>query len=155
MAKVYLETSFVSACVSTRSDAASVYRRDTSLEWWRTQRQLHEINVSDEVVAELAYPAYPNREPALAFIADLTVLPISQSAVGLAEVLIRERAMPGPLKGDALHVAIATVAALDYILSWNVRHLANPNKIQHLRAICLKAGLLPPQIITPDLLWEV
>ena len=155
MAKVYLETSFVSACVSTRSDAASVYRRDTSLEWWRTQRQLHDINVSDEVVAELAHHAYPNREPALEFIGELTVLPISQEAVGLAELFIRERAMPGPLKGDALHLAIATVSALDYILSWNVRHLANPNKFQHLRVLCLRAGLVPPQIVTPDLLWEV
>jgi len=39
-------------------------------------------------------------------------------------------------------------------MSWNVRHLANPNKTAHLRAVCRRLGLVPPQIVTPDLLWE-
>ena len=39
-------------------------------------------------------------------------------------------------------------------LTWNVRHLANPNKLEDLRTICLRVGMLPPQILTPDLLWE-
>jgi len=50
MARVYLETSFFSACVSTRTSAKSVARRETSIEWWQTQAVRHELYVSDEVV---------------------------------------------------------------------------------------------------------
>jgi len=73
---------------------------------------------------------------------------------GLAELLVREKVMPGPVGGDAVHVAFATVHAVDYVLTWNVRHLANPSKLAHLRTICLRAGFLPPQIVAPKLLWE-
>jgi hypothetical protein len=72
----------------------------------------------------------------------------------MAGLLVREKVMPQPLAGDAIHVAVAAVHEMDYILSWNVRHLANPRKTRHLRTICLRAGLLPPQIVTPDLLGE-
>jgi len=50
MARVYLETSFFSACVSTRTSAKSVAWRETSIEWWQTQAARHELYVSDEVV---------------------------------------------------------------------------------------------------------
>jgi hypothetical protein len=54
MARVYLETSFVSACVTDRQDAASVYRHDVSNRWWAEQRARHEVSISAEVIAELS-----------------------------------------------------------------------------------------------------
>ncbi len=54
-ADVYLETSFVSACVSDRTDAKSVYRRETSLEWWNTQARRYDLFVSAEVLWEDAH----------------------------------------------------------------------------------------------------
>jgi len=154
MAKVYLETSFISACVTDRTDPASIYRRDCSLDWWDMQRSRYQLVVSNEVIAELSHPIFPLREAALAFITAVTVLPMTDEMVGLAEVFVRQRVMPGPLHGDCLHVATATIAGVEYMLSWNVRHLANPNKTRHLAAVCLKFGLVPPRIVTPDLLWE-
>ena len=62
--------------------------------------------------------------------------------------------MPGPVFGDAVHVAVCCVQQVHYLLSWNVRHLANPNKLAHLQTICVRTGHTPPWIITPDLLWE-
>lgn len=56
-------------------------------------------------------------------------------------------------EGDALHVAAATVHRVEYMLSWNVRHLANLNKVKHLAEVCRRAGYVPPIIVTPDLLW--
>ncbi len=61
MARVYLETSFVSACVTKRDDAASVYRRQISADWWKDQRAKHELFVSEEVVAELSHPDFRRR----------------------------------------------------------------------------------------------
>ncbi len=62
--------------------------------------------------------------------------------------------MPGPVAGDAIHVATAAVHRIEYMLSWNVRHLANPNKVDHLRQVCRRLGLVSPLILTPDMLWE-
>jgi len=61
--------------------------------------------------------------------------------------------MPGPASaGDAIHVAAATVHRMEYLVTWNVRHLANPNKRTHFGVIRLRLGLAPPQIVTPDML---
>jgi hypothetical protein len=154
MARVYLETSFVSACVTTRSDAASVYRRETSTEWMRTQASRHELVCSAEVVAELSHPSYPSRDRALALLAPVTMIELDSRVRGFATILVNERVMPGPVGGDAVHVAAASVGRADYLLTWNVRHLANPNKLVHLQRVCLRVGLIAPSIITPDLLWE-
>lgn len=45
---------------------------------------------------------------------------------------------------------MATIAGCEYVLTWNVAHLANPNKVQHLTAVCLEFGFLPPKILRPD-----
>jgi hypothetical protein len=151
MARVYLETSFVSACVTDRKDAGSVYRREKSLEWWALQADRHEIWYSDEVVLELDRPGFRHRVDALRFVEDLPMLKVTPEAVALAILLIQERVMPGPVVGDAVHVAVAALARIEYILSWNVRHLANPNKTLHLSNVCAKRGLVAPRIMTPDL----
>ncbi len=155
MAAVYLDASFVSACVTDRADAKSLARHQTSLEWWQTQRRLHEVYVSQEVVRELSSPEFARREQALALIADMPLLDISVEVAGVAEVFVREYLMPAPAVGDAVHVAVCAVHGIGFLLSWNVRHLANPNKTAHLQAICRRLGLLPPIIVTPDLLWEI
>jgi hypothetical protein len=46
------------------------------------------------------------------------------------------------------------IARAEYLLSWNVKHLANPNKRLHLARICMRFRHIPPAIITPDFLWE-
>lgn len=76
MARVYLDTSFISACVTTRTDAASIYRRETSTEWMRTQSPIHELYISAEVINELDDPAYPQREVALALVSAIPLLSI-------------------------------------------------------------------------------
>ncbi|MCY2954071.1 MAG: type II toxin-antitoxin system VapC family toxin [Planctomycetota bacterium] len=154
MPRVYLETSFVSACVSNRTDAASIYRREASRDWWQAQGPRHELFVSLAVLAELSAPAYPMSREALDWVMNIPSLEIDEEVRGFAEILVRERVMPSPVAGDAIHVAVACVHDLDYLLSWNVRHLANPNKLTHLRTICVRVGYLPPRILTPDLLWE-
>jgi len=154
MARVYLETSLVSALVTDRTDPASLYRRDLSRDWWQLQRQRHELFVSAEVIAELSDPRYLNSMEALEWIKDVPLLSIDIAVLGLARILVRERVMPAPEAGDAMHVAVACIHSIDFMLSWNVKHLANQNKVVHLHQVCLRAGLLPPRIVTPDSLWE-
>jgi hypothetical protein len=154
MARVYLETRFIRASVTTRTDVASLFWRNESLGWMRTQRSRHEVFTSAEVVAELGRPAYPHRTEALRLLVDLPLLAITPEVLGLARLLVDEKAMPGPVGGDAVHVAAAAYHQMDYLLTWNVKHLANPNKRRHLTTVCLRLALTPPQIVTPSHLWE-
>ena len=154
MPRVYLETSFVSACVTSRQDLASRYRNEESLEWWRAQSRRHALFVSAEVVRELSAPTYPARDRALEFIAGIPLLALDEEVQGLARIPIREKVMPGPVAGDAIHVAVACWHEVAYLLSWNVKHLANPRRVRHMETICLRLGLVPPRILTPDMLWE-
>ena len=58
-----------------------------------------------------------------------------------------------PSGGDAVHLAVACVSEMDFLLTWNIRHLANPNKLDHLTVINRRLGLLTPHIVTPEALW--
>ena len=155
MARVYLETSFFSACVTARNDARSLGWRETSTGWWRTQAAHHQLFVSDEVVVELSDPGFAQGPAALSMLRGLQLAELSPEVRGLAEVLVREKLMPRPsVSGDAIHIAAATVHRMDFVLTWNVQHMANPNKRTHFAMVCLRLGLIPPQIVTPDLLME-
>jgi hypothetical protein len=154
MARVYLETSFFSACATTRTDVDSQSWKGRSLSWLKTQAPRHEVFISAEVIAELSAPNYPSRAEALAFTVGIELLPIEEEVLALGQMLVDQRVMPGPLKGDAMHVAVAAYHGADYLLSWNVKHLANPRKRIHLARILMIAGKAIPAIVTPDVLWE-
>lgn len=154
MARVYVETSFASFCVTARDDAASIYRRQVSEDWWDSQRSKHVLFVSEEVLEELSHPEFARHDAALQMLSEVPVLPTTEEVRGLARILVRDKVMPQPIAGDAIHVAVATVYGMDYMLTWNVRHLANVNKAEHLTVICRRVGYVPPRILTPDLLWE-
>ena len=156
MPKVYLETSFFSECCSIRAGDIARGRRATSLQWWKTEARRFELYISDEVLRELSSPDFPVsvRDPALAMLQGLPVLPISTDALGLAELLVRERVMPQPANSsDAIHLAMSLVYQIDYLLTWNQKHLANPNKRTHLVVISARLGYLSPEVVTPDLLF--
>ena len=155
MARYYLETSYVSACVTSRTSLRSQYEREVSLLWWNRERPHHQSFVSDEVILELSRPTYPHRESALQFIKEVPVIPIAAPMVEFAAALVDRMVMPRPVSGDALHVAIAAVFGIDYLLTWNVRHLANPNKVLHLNAVCQEFGYTCPRIIRPDDVLEL
>lgn len=155
MSKVYLETSFFSLCVSTRTGIKELGWKASSLEWWQAQGRKHELFISPEVIRELSAPEFPNSPVALQLVRGLAIVDLSPEVEELAELLVQEKVMPGPAsQGDALHVAAATFHGMDYILTWNVKHLANPNKRRHLAILCARLGLVPPILITPDLLQE-
>jgi hypothetical protein len=156
MGRVYLETSFFSACVWERQDTKSVYRRQQSRLWWVHQRSLHELFISGEVTRELSSPGFRHREAAIAMASQAKVLAVNEDVEGLARILVREKVMPGPAGGgDAVHVAAAIVHGMDFLLTWNQKHLANINKVPHLREVCRRVGYLPPDLTTPDALWKL
>jgi hypothetical protein len=151
---VYVETSVPSAYVSARTDPGSVHRRAVTREWWQEQSTRYEIRVSDAVVLELSQGDWPGKEAALQLVEPLQRVLIDDEVIAVASRYIHEHLVPAGLVGDAAHLAAACVHEVDFLLTWNIRHLANPNKLDHLTVINRRMGLLTPRIVTPDMLWK-
>ena len=142
--RVYVETTIPSAYVSTRTDPSSVHRRELTRAWWADQSPRYDVWISEAVVLELAQGDWP---------APLQRVAVTEEAANVARRYVQERLVPGNLQGDALHLAMACVYEFDFLLTWNIRHLANPNKMAHLTVVNRRLGLLTPQVVTPEVLW--
>jgi len=154
MAKtVYVETTIPNAYASHRDDAASVYRRDVTRQWWTEQAGLYTLRTSEATLAELKAGSYPGQQQAIELMQPLRLLEVTDEVYAIAELYVRHHLMPEPAAGDALHLALASLNEMDYLLTWNVRHLANPNKVEHMTVINRRLGLLSPVIISPEGLW--
>jgi len=150
---VYIETTIPSAYVTSRTDVGSVHRREATREWWHIQRSLYDTCISENVTLELAQGDWPGQAEALALIDSLPRLVIDAEVMGVASRYISEKLVPADLSGDAAHLAVACIHNVDFLLTWNIRHLANPNKYDHLTVINRRLGLLTPRIVTPEMLW--
>ncbi len=153
-ATVYLETSIPSAYVTTRTDPGSLHRRQVTRAWWREQLPLYDVRVSDSVELELKQGDWPGQPEAIDLIDPLPRLAVEEEVMAIAARYVQERLTPADLFGDAAHLAVACLYEVDFLLTWNIRHLANPNKLDHLTVINRRLGLLTPQIVTPEMLWK-
>jgi hypothetical protein len=81
---------------------------------------------------------------------------LNDEIVEIAEAYRARGLMPRSPVADALHVALASFFRVDYLLTWNCRHIANANKARHLEELNTKMGLNTPMLITPYMLypWE-
>lgn len=82
-------------------------------------------------------------------IKQIPLLQITDEARNLAKVLINEVCLPKKAGIDALHISVATINGMDYLLTWNCRHIANATLQRSMRRICEDAGYLLPVICTP------
>ena len=85
---------------------------------------------------------------------EVPVLPVPEGFEAVVATFIRHRVMPGKAQGDAAHLAMCSLYACDYLLTWNCRHLANARKARHIEAVCRMVGLPAPLIVTPETLME-
>lgn len=154
MARVYLETSFLSACVTSRNTSRAIYERETSLAWLEAERYSNELLIADPVILELSAANYRDREAALDLASQFQLEAISPVVESFAIILAERFVMPQDLQGDALHVAAAVVLNVDLLVTWNVKHLANENKRPHLEAVCAENRLVAPRIARPDILLQ-
>lgn len=158
MARVYLETSFVSYLTAPPRegrDPVSAAHQQITIEWWSRRRADFDLVVSQVVLdeAQLGNPVYAkNRMDA---IASLPFLVVTDQAMALAHDLVSRGFLPQRAFPDALHIAIATVHQVDYLLTWNCKHIANVEVLPRIANLCEKAGLLLPIICTPEELLGV
>jgi hypothetical protein len=80
------------------------------------------------------------------------LLPLSDEADALAAAYLAQRVVPLDYEDDAYHVAICTVARIEYLVSWNFRHLVNVRREAGFNAVNLLQGYVPVRIVAPTLL---
>ena len=153
---VYIETVVVSYLTGrpSRDVRAAAWQQITS-QWWEDVRADFDLFISELVIVEVSAgnpEAATRRVEALQGIAELS---IDEEVKELADQLISKGGFPLGAEADALHVAVAAVHQIDYLLTWNFRHIDNAAKKPIIRSICIAAGYSYPEICTPmELLQE-
>jgi predicted nucleic acid-binding protein len=147
---VYVETTIPSYYCDDRPGLAADIAR--TREWWDQERSAYECFVSPIVIDELSVGVYPTKSACLDLIRDLPILAVQSEAVEIAEAYQARGLMPRDPVRDALHVALASYYRMDYLLTWNCRHIANVNKAARLAVVNQQMGLPVPRLITPHLL---
>ena len=104
---------------------------------------------SDLVVAEFRAAPPAKAKHLESFFADVLVLPRPEGFDQVVREYINQKIMPEDASGDAAHLAMSSMESVDFLLTWNCRHLANANKWQHIRVINARLGLHTPTIVTP------
>ena len=74
---------------------------------------------------------------------------LSDDAIALASVYIRENIVSQKYQDDALHIAHATIAQVDILVSWNFKHIVNYGKIRQFNSVNLRQGYNTIQIYSP------
>lgn len=85
----------------------------------------------------------------------MTLLEIKEEAVDLAEALVQAGPLPPKAENDALHIAVAAVHRIPYLLTWNCRHMANATMRAQIEAVCASKGFKAPIICTPEEMMKV
>ena len=145
---IYLETSVVGAYL----DNGEPFRRDRTIRWWEHEMSWYRAVVSPLVVRELERVPEPHRTGYLKLAAPLERVGVTEEATILAEGYISRGIFHRKYIGDALHVAVASVHKIDYLVTWNFGHLANVRRQARIRLFNTAAGFFVPQIVTPEFL---
>jgi hypothetical protein len=156
MDAVYLETSIFGYPASRMSsDLVTAGNQLLTQEWWDNHRESFDLFISQAVVAECSAGDPDAANERLVFLADLPILDITDEAKVLAESLLSDIPLPENAEVDALHIAVAAVNGMDYLLRWNCKHIANPSLRRIIDEVLLAADVSPPIICTPQELINV
>lgn len=149
--RVYVETTIPSFYYDFRDSPAVVQRREATRTWWADAADKYELLTSSRVLEELAAGASNQVQLRLGLVSDLPILAPSSDIDDIVEVYLLHRLMPRkPTTADATHLALASLHRCDFIVTWDSRHLANPNKATHIRRINSALNLHVPELVTPQ-----
>ena len=156
MKSVYIETSIPSYLTSrpSRDVRVAAWQQITN-QWWEQERDKYELYISELVLTEVTAGDDSAAQKRINSLSNIPELGISDDVKKLAYSLVSNGGIPKHSEADALHVAIASVYAIDYFLTWNCRHINNATMKPVIRSICAVAGYTCPEICTPlELLSE-
>ncbi len=147
---VYIETSILGYLTARPSrDLVVMANIEITREWWDTRRNDFQLYSSQAVVRETSQGDAEIASQRLGIIRDLALLDLNQSVLSLAEQFLARSSLPAKADIDAIHIAAATVHGMDYLLTWNCKHIANAQIQKKLAGISFDLGYELPILCTP------
>jgi hypothetical protein len=148
---IYVETTIISYLTARPNrDLIVAAHQQITQEWWETRRKKFDLFVSELVIREAGAGDKMAAQRRLAVLNEIPLIELNEGILSLANNFIVEGPIPENAKEDALHIALATVHGVDYILTWNCRHIANAEMRTAVSNICISQGYQPPIICTPE-----
>ena len=153
--KVYIETTVVSYLVARPSNDVTVFdRQQATRRLWEEYSDAFEFVTSEIVLGEVERGDPRESQRRTTLLDGLSELRLSPEAAAFAHKLIDAGAVPLQFLPDAQHIAIAVVHSIEYLVSWNYKHIVNETKRQYIKDVCLTAGYQPTTLCTPEALIE-
>jgi len=149
--KVYLETSIISYLAGRRSkDIIVAAHQELTHEWWELRKNKFTPFVSQLVIQEIQAGDRAAAQERLLLIESLPSLSLNEEARELALVFLQKKVLPRKAVEDALHIAVATCNGMDYLVTWNCKHIANAEIRSEINRLCKESGFEVPIICTPE-----
>ena len=148
---VYIETTVVgniAGRIHPNPDVAS--RQRITREWWKTATDRYHIVTSQLTLDECSDGDPSAATERLEILQGIQILDESDDVEMLAELLIDRKAVPASEPRDALHIATAAASGVQFIATWNFKHILNPHLQAQIAGTCREAGFIPPVICTPE-----
>ncbi len=131
-------------------DLVAAARQTITQEWWEESRNRFELYVSTVVIAEAKTGDPEAAQKRMLAIADLPVLDVNAAAEDLARQLVDQKLIPATSAEDALHIALATINGMDFLLTWNFRHINNAEMKARIIAAIEALGYECPILCSPE-----
>ena len=148
---VYLETTIISYLTAWLSrDLIRAAHQQITQEWWNNRREDFELFISEFVINEASAGDSAAAEKRLSVLENMTLLDVDLEVENLGKRLVADKALPSKAATDALHIAVAAVHGIDYLLSWNCKHIANAEMQSVIEKVCEEQGYKCPKICTPE-----
>ncbi|MBL7219544.1 MAG: type II toxin-antitoxin system VapC family toxin [Phycisphaerae bacterium] len=156
MKTIYIETSIPSYLTARPSrDVRTAAWQQITTQWWDQEKPKYDLFTSELVLAEASAGDPDAAQRRLSSLEGIPELALTDEAKVLASRLMSGGGIPAHAQADALHVATASVHEMDFLLTWNCRHIDNAARKPIVRAICDASGYTCPEICTPlELLSE-
>lgn len=147
---VYIETSILGYLTARPSrDIVVAANIEITREWWDTRRSEFQLYSSQAVVKETSQGDDEIASQRLEIVRALALLDLNQSVLNLAEQFLGRSNLPAKADVDAVHIAAATVHGMDYLPTWNCKHIANAQIQRKLAEVSLDFGYELPILCTP------
>jgi hypothetical protein len=151
MKSVYVESSVISYLKARISrDVVTSARQNITIEWWESYRNYYELYISELVIEEISSGDTAAASARLTVTENIAVLVTTDSAIELARTLLAQDAIPANSVEDAMHISIAAVQGIDFLLTWNFKHINNANTRHRIERVIDAAGYNCPVLCSPE-----
>lgn len=151
VAKVYIETSVISYLTARPArDVVVLAHQQLTRDWWAVARHAFDLYVSEIVIAEAEKGDEEAARARLELLRGMNQLSASAAAEQLVPILLRDTGLPPKALADMSHIAVATVHGMEFLLTWNCKHIANANVLRRVAKTCRSRGYELPVICTPE-----